>query len=93
VVPEPARRFAEYVGSIVLVASAVPRGRTTSTKLPCRHCSEFVEVRVVGEPAQAEWGCPGCGEEGVVSNWRHAAFFGKRIRPSTIGRLSTGTES
>ena len=70
VVPEPTRRFAEYVGSIVLVATAVPRGRTTSTKLPCRHCSEFVEVRVIGEPARAEWGCPGCGEKGVVSNWR-----------------------
>jgi hypothetical protein len=74
VVPEPARRFAEYVGSVVIAASAAPRGRAsgraTTTKLPCRHCSEFIEVRVVGEPAQAEWGCPGCGEEGVVSNWQ-----------------------
>ena len=68
VVPEPARRFAEYVGSVVLAASAAPRGRATTTKLPCRHCSEFIEVRVVG--AQAEWGCPGCGEEGVVSKWQ-----------------------
>jgi hypothetical protein len=69
-VPEPAREFAEYVGSIVLAASAVPRERTTTSKLRCRQCSELIEVRVTGEPAKAEWVCPGCSEQGVVSNWQ-----------------------
>jgi hypothetical protein len=69
-VPGPARKFAEYVGSIVLAASAVPRDRTTTSKVRCRQCSEFIEVRVTGEPAKAEWACPGCSEQGVVSNWQ-----------------------
>jgi hypothetical protein len=75
-IPAPAWRFAAYLGALVQAASLQPAGQLLATPLPCRrrpgrrHCPGRLQVRRLDVPPEIVWGCPACGEEGVISGWK-----------------------
>jgi hypothetical protein len=72
----PALRFARYLRRIVRAATTLPGQGVRTTALVCRRrpghlpCPGRLCVERRDIPAQIRWGCPACGEEGVISGWR-----------------------
>ena len=71
----PAKRFAAYLGGVVSAATAHLPGEAIATGLACHRrpghkpCPGKLLVRRAEAPAQIEWACPACSEEGVISGW------------------------
>jgi hypothetical protein len=71
----PAKRFAAYLGGVVSAATAHLPGEAIATGLACHRrpghkpCRGKLLVRRAEAPAQIEWACPACSEEGVISGW------------------------
>lgn len=71
-----ARRFAAYLGGVVSAATAEPPGQAIATPISCRRrpghkpCPGRLEVYRGVHPADIEWRCPACGDDGVISNWQ-----------------------
>lgn len=75
--PAHVRRLRRFFGEIARAASVRDSGEWSATALRCRRrpgrkpCSGRLEVFRRDVPAEVEWRCPGCGDGGVVSGWRH----------------------
>src|SRR5205823_12382151 len=71
----PAKRFAAYLGGVVSAATAHLPGEVIATGLACHRrpghkpCPGKLLARRAETPAQIEWACPACSEEGVISGW------------------------
>lgn len=78
VAPEkgPARRFAEYLTSIVAMVSRPeliipPEYRVRCRRRPGRKpCGEDIEVDLDPETEDVVWWCPRCGDNGYIQNWK-----------------------
>jgi hypothetical protein len=61
------------IGGVVSAATAHPPGEAIATGLACHRrpghkpCPGKLLVRRAEAPAQIEWACPACSEEGVIS--------------------------
>jgi hypothetical protein len=70
-----ARRFAHYLGAIVGAGTANVAGPVVHSALPCRRrpdcrpCPGRLLVRRSEAPAQIDWACPACGDEGIIYRW------------------------
>jgi hypothetical protein len=75
-----AKRFAAYLGGVVSAATAHPPGEVIATGLACHRrpgrkpCPGKLLVRRAEAPAQIEWACPACSEEGVISGWEGSSW-------------------
>ena len=76
----PARRFADYLTKIVVVATspvtlseklAVVRCRRRPGRKPC---VGKIDVDLEPETEQIVWWCPACGEQGTISNWKDSLW-------------------
>ena len=78
-IPGPARRLGEYLGSIVVAATAPhPRG-SQKPQIQCRRrparrpCSGIVGYRIMSD-TRINWDCPRCGDNGFIANWQGTAW-------------------
>lgn len=75
-IPAPARRLAEYFGSIVGAATIAAPGVDVHTALRCRRrpghkpCPGRIVVERIEVPPEVAWECPWCRDKGVIRNWR-----------------------
>jgi hypothetical protein len=75
-IPPPARRLAEYFGSIIGAATLAAPGVEVHTALRCRRrpgrkpCPGRIVIERFEVPPEIEWSCPFCGDRGVIRNWR-----------------------
>lgn len=78
--PRPARRMAEHLLSIVRAATAAEPARRWVSAIPCwrrpgnHPCSGTIAVTRREVPADIEWACTACSDDGVISGWEHSAF-------------------
>ncbi|MGH2718650.1 MAG: hypothetical protein ACRDJU_08740, partial [Actinomycetota bacterium] len=74
------RRFGHYLGHIVGAGTANAAGPTIHTALPCRRrpghrpCPGRLLVRRSEAPAQIDWACPDCGDEGMIYNFEGSVW-------------------
>ena len=74
--PGPARRLAEYLGTIVADATTFPTEQYSEQRVKCRcrpgrkPCSGKIETDLEPETDRIVWWCPACGENGFISNWK-----------------------
>jgi len=86
--PGPALRFARYLRRIVRAATALPGQGVRTTALVCRRrpghlpCPGRLCVERRDVPSQIRWGCPACGEEGVIDGWRGSSDDLSAIAPA-----------
>lgn len=68
----PARRLAEFLGSVVATASAQEHGVATDPAR-CRNkkCKGPISSSIALDDA-VEWVCAKCLEQGRITNWRHS---------------------
>lgn len=72
----PARRFAGYLGMIVVDATAFWTEQHTEQGVKCRcrpgrkPCSGIIETDFEPETDRIVWWCSECGENGFISNWK-----------------------
>ena len=72
--PKPARRFSEYLGSIVKGVTT-RRGAELATGVRCRRridrrpCPGEI-IAYINEQDGICWSCPVCEENGIISGWR-----------------------
>ncbi len=72
--------MAEQLGNIVLAATAAGAGAAWVSGLPFRRrpgrrpCPVRIAVFRLEVPAQIEWRCTSCGEDGVITGWEHTHF-------------------
>lgn len=85
--PAPARNLADHFGNIVRAATAGGPGPAWVSALPCRRrpgrsrCPGRIVVFRSELPAQIEWGCDSCDDEGVISGWEGTQFDLRTPRP------------
>lgn len=78
--PAPARRLAEYFGSIIQAASIASPGVVVKTALSCRRrpgrrpCPGHIMVRLLEVPPEIEWQCSQCDDNGIIRNWAGTAW-------------------
>ncbi len=69
-------RLAEYLGTLVMVATTWPPDGPYAAAQPCRRrpgrrpCPGSVIVERSEVPPSIRWGCSTCGDGGVTSGWR-----------------------
>jgi hypothetical protein len=74
--PAPALRVAAHLRRIVRAATVFAGRGVQATALPCRRrprrvpCPGRVRVERQDLPSQILWGCPACGDEGVIDGWQ-----------------------
>lgn len=86
----PARKLAEYVGSIVHAVTSLPMdsGLTvTSVRCRCRpkrkHCpADLIAGYSPGDRSVIAWQCPACGISGNVTGWQETQWDRRKVRLS-----------
>ena len=80
-VPAPARRLAEYYGSIVEAATASwLSGVVILSAVRCRRrpghrpCPGHIAFRRSDIPARIDWTCSQCSDNGIISGWRYGPW-------------------
>ena len=68
----PARRLAEFLGSVVAAASAQERGVATEPVLCRNKKCKWPITSTIAPDDTVEWVCAKCAEEGRITNWRHS---------------------
>jgi hypothetical protein len=74
--PAPARRLAEYFGTIVADATTLPTEQYPAQPIRCRSrpgrkpCPGRIDTDFEPETDRIVWWCPECGENGFISNWK-----------------------
>ena len=82
----PARRMAQYIGEIISVATASPRGHRKHSAIRCRRrpghrrCPGRIVV-CERDDDYIEWECPSCADRGVIHNWQSSPWNLSRWRP------------
>ena len=72
----PAKRFADYLTSIVVQVTAPIAGKTISTMVQCqgRHsrkqCTGKIESNIDLQTGEIIWRCPACSDIGRICNWQ-----------------------
>jgi len=72
----PARRFAEFLASLVVDASTLPSNDSTTTQVSCRRrpgrkrCAGKIETDLDPDTDAIIWFCPACGDNGIIRNWQ-----------------------
>jgi len=86
VVPGPARRLMEYMTRIVAAATAPAGSHDVSDLIKCRRrpghraCPGVIEHRLWADE-RIRWHCPGCGDNGIISNWQSTAWDRRQVQP------------
>ena len=74
--PLQARKFAEYITAIIVMASYPEPEYPPEYKVRCRRrpnrkpCLEQIVGFVDPDTDDIVWMCPSCGDRGFISNWR-----------------------
>jgi hypothetical protein len=74
------RGQAERLGWLVEAATLRSAGPELETALQChrrperRSCGAWLCVRRTDIPAEIQWRCPACGDQGVIKGWRGSAW-------------------
>ena len=74
--PAPARRLADYFGSIVSSACSHPAEIPILTGIKCRRrpgrkpCSGLIVALIDPETGEIHWECSVCHDHGVISGWK-----------------------
>jgi hypothetical protein len=77
--PAPARRLARFLTEVVRVVSRDGVGHLVDTGVKCfkrpkhKACAGHVEASWATDGDTITWGCPDCGEQGFIHNWRGGA--------------------
>lgn len=72
----PARRFAEFLASLVSSASSFDEGDQPVTQVSCRRrpgrkrCAGKIETDIDPDTDAIVWFCPVCGDNGIIRNWQ-----------------------
>ena len=72
----PARRFAEFLASLVVDASSPITGESETTQVSCRRrpgrkrCTGKITTDQDPDTGAIVWQCPVCGDNGIIRNWR-----------------------
>ncbi len=80
----------EYIGSIVSAATLAPPGVEVNTFIRCRRrperkaCHGFIWLRLQEDPAQLNWWCPECADNGVIRNWKGIPWNLSHIRGAAV---------
>jgi hypothetical protein len=92
-------RLAEYLGSLVMVATTWPPDGPYAAAQPCRRrpsrrpCIGPIIVRRSEVPATIAWGCSTCGDGGVTSGWRGTPWDLTQVwRDQAIFELAVGPD-
>lgn len=76
--PGPARRLAEYLGSIVAAVTGTepddPLGLRCRRRPGRRPCPGEVEGYIDPESNTIHWACLVCGDNGTISNWENTMW-------------------
>ncbi len=83
----PARRLAEYMGSIVeAVTSRQPEDDDWVTAIQCRRrpghkrcIGPIIAGYAEDDPTTIVWGCPVCKDEGYISGWQETLWDKRRF--------------
>ena len=86
--PRELLRALSFHGSIVKAASSHPANTEFSSIVLCRRRPDhkpcgFMLTVTHGLDGVIRWGCPGCGEQGYISNWQGTIL--RRLWASTWG--------
>lgn len=103
VLPAAVRPFAAHFTAIAMAASASLSGIPKPPSIRCRRrpkrspCPGLI-VAKVGPEGNIEWGCPSCGDQGVLTHWqgtpwdlRPRSHVSPAARPSPPGSPIPGT--
>jgi hypothetical protein len=88
--PGPARRMAVRLSLIVRAATAGDAGVKWVSALVCdrrpgrRRCRGNISIGRSDVPVAIEWGCTGCGDEGLISGWERNPYDLRRLRPVAV---------
>ena len=97
-IPAPARRIAEYFGSIIITTTARER-YGGAPEVRCRRrpgrrpCPGEILAEIEPEDGAIEWFCPSCEDQGFISNWRGTRWDASGMsqeRVSTLLRSHAG---
>ncbi len=81
----PGRRLAQHLAAIVAAATSPANGEAPPS-IRCRRrpehraCPGIIEYRLWSDE-RVTWGCPNCGDNGVISNWQSTAWDRRAVRP------------
>ena len=68
--------FLDYVGIIVSAATLAPPGAEVDTAIQCirrpgkKRCHGLIRLHLQENPAELNWWCPVCADNGVIHNWK-----------------------
>jgi len=84
--PGPARRLAEYQGSIVEAVTSRPADEDWMTTIQCRRrpghvrcIAPIIAGYAQDNPTAIVWGCPLCGDEGYISGWQETLWDKRKL--------------
>jgi hypothetical protein len=72
----PARRLAEYITAIIVMASGPELVIPPEHAIQCRRrpgrkpCPGVIQVDIDPETEDVVWWCPVCGDNGYIRNWK-----------------------
>ena len=78
-IPGPARKLAEYLASIVQVASAPVVPGEERVSIQCRRrpgrrrCPGVIRCGIQAD-TRVTWECPTCGDNGFIAHWQGTAW-------------------
>ena len=77
--PGPALNLALFLCAIVAWVTSHPPGQYDETNVTCRRSPGRVRclgtiVARLGAGGAIEWGCPGCGDNGVIRGWESTSW-------------------
>lgn len=93
--PGPAINLILHLRSIVAWMTSRPVDEIEETNVFCRRspgrrrCVGQIVARLHCDRDEIEWGCPECGDGGVISGWRNSSW-NRGIAPSTDGPAFPG---
>ncbi len=74
--PAPAKRLADYFGSIVSAMTSEPEGILVQSAVKCRRrprrkpCLGIIVAVIDADSEAIHWQCPECGDGGTISDWQ-----------------------
>ncbi len=74
--PGEARQLASFLALLVDAATQVIPARDYNTRIRCRAnaCTGSIRASVASHDSEILWGCPRCGQRGVIRNWQETKW-------------------